>query len=263
MSGDTLLRLGVFLGLFAALALAEALLPRRVRVQPRRSRWLTNWGISVLDSVLLGVMALALPALAVGAALDAGRMGWGLFNQFDWSGWVVIPACILCLDLAIWVQHLATHKVPLLWRLHRVHHADRDIDVSTAIRFHPLEIGLSMLWKIALVYLLGAPAAAVLAFEVLLNGVSLFNHANLALPRGLDAVLRRIIVTPDMHRVHHSVRREECDSNYGFSFVWWDRLFGTYRAQPRDGHRGMTLGLDWQDDRPARLGWSLMLPFRR
>lgn len=263
MTGEAAVRLGVFLGLFAVLALAEGLLPKRRRSQPRWPRWGTNWAISILDSGMLGLMALALPALAVGAALDAGRLGWGLFNQLDWPAWVELLLALVLLDLAIWAQHLATHKVPVLWRIHRVHHADRDIDVSTAIRFHPLEIGLSMLWKVALVYALGPAALAVLLFEVMLNGVSLFNHANLALPGPLDRAIRAVIVTPDMHRVHHSVRREECDSNYGFTLALWDRLFGTYRAQPQDGHRDMVLGLEWQDDRPARLGWSILLPFRK
>ena len=170
---------------------------------------------------------------------------------------------IIILDFVIWAQHLITHKVPMLWRLHRVHHADVDMDVTTAIRFHPVEIALSMGLKIGVVYLLGPAAIAVILFEIILNGTAMFNHANIRLPLRLDALVRRILVTPDMHRVHHSVHRHEHDSNYGFSLSVWDRMFGTYIAQPAQGHDDMAVGLDWQDDRPARLGWSLRLPFAR
>jgi sterol desaturase/sphingolipid hydroxylase (fatty acid hydroxylase superfamily) len=170
---------------------------------------------------------------------------------------------ILIFDFAIWAQHLITHKVPLLWRLHRVHHADRDIDVTTAIRFHPVEIALSMFLKIGLVYIIGPSAVAIILFEIILNGTAMFNHANIKLPLGIDRVLRLILVTPDMHRVHHSVKRREHDSNYGFSLSIWDRFFGTYIAQPEEGHDDMTIGLQWQDDRPSKLGWSLRLPFSR
>ncbi len=262
MENEILIRLGVFLGLFAALALLETLRPRRARAQPRGRRWVTNWSIVLLDSVLLRIVAIALPLLAVGAALDAEARGWGLFNRLDWPPLVEIVIAVLVLDLLIWAQHLVTHKVPLLWRLHQVHHADVDMDVTTAIRFHPVEIGLSMLLKIGAVYLLGPAALAVILFEILLNGMAMFNHANLDLPPRLDAALRRVVVTPDMHRVHHSVHRDEHDSNYGFSLSVWDRMFGTYIAQPREGHDGMVTGLAWQDDRPSRLGWSLLLPFR-
>lgn len=262
MEYEAAIRLAVFLGLFALLASVEALAPRRPRSQPRRRRWFTNWGIVVLDTLTLRLVAIAVPLLAVGAALDAGARGWGLFNRIDAPLWAEIVATILILDLAIWAQHLVTHKIPVLWRLHRVHHADIDMDVTTAIRFHPVEIALSMGLKIGLVYLLGPAAVAVILFEILLNGMAMFNHANIDLPPRVDAVLRRIVVTPDMHRVHHSVHRDEHDTNYGFSLSVWDRLFGTYRAQPRGGHLGMETGLAWRDDRPSRLGWSLLLPFR-
>ncbi|MCE8537625.1 sterol desaturase family protein [Ruegeria pomeroyi] len=263
MENESLIRLAVFVGLFVLFALAERLAPRR-RIHPRRTRrWLTNLTISVLNTVTLRALAVGLPLLAVGAALDATAQGWGLFNHLAWPGWVEALLAVLILDFAIWGQHLVTHKIPLLWRLHRVHHADTDIDVSTAIRFHPVEIALSMLLKIGLVYLLGPSALAVVLFEILLNGTALFNHSNLRLPLALDAVLRKVLVTPDMHRVHHSVLREEHDSNYGFALSIWDRMMGTYVAQPAKGHDQMTIGLAWQDDRPARLGWSLLLPFRR
>tara|TARA_R110002126_G_scaffold266704_1_gene410045 strand:+ start:528 stop:1322 length:795 start_codon:yes stop_codon:yes gene_type:complete len=263
MEHETTLRLGVFLGLFALLALAEVLIPRRARAQGRAGRWVTNWGIILASTATLRLLALALPLLAVGAAVDAAANGWGLFNLLDWPAWVEITLAVLIFDLAIWAQHLVTHKVPLLWRLHRVHHADVDMDVTTAIRFHPLEIALSMLLKIALVYLIGPAAVAVVLFEVILNGTAMFNHSNIALPAWLDRPLRRVLVTPDMHRVHHSTDRAEHDSNYGFSLSLWDRLFGTYIAQPRDGHDAMQTGLEWRDDRPSRFGWSLALPFLR
>ncbi len=263
MENETLIRLAVFLGLFTVLATLETLLPRRARSQPRSARWVTNWSVTVLNALTLRLMAFALPLLAVGAALDAQAQGWGLFNAIDLPLWLEVVAVVLILDFAIWLQHLITHKVPILWRLHRVHHADVDMDVTTAIRFHPIEIALSMLLKIGLVYALGPAAIAVVIFEIVLNGTAMFNHSNLALPQWLDRLVRRVFVTPDMHRVHHSVHREEHDSNYGFSLSLWDRLFGTYIAQPAAGHEAMEVGLQWQDDRPSKLGWSLALPFAR
>ena len=263
MENEALIRLSVFGGLFVLFALIETLAPRRTRCQTRKRRWLTNWVISLIDTATLRLLAFAMPALAVGAAVDASQQGWGLFNQIALPGGLELALAVLIFDFAIWLQHLVTHKIPLLWRLHRVHHADRDIDVTTAIRFHPVEIALSMLLKIGLVYLLGPSALAIILFEIILNGTAMFNHANIRLPLGLDRALRLVLVTPDMHRVHHSVHRHEHDSNYGFALSIWDRLFGTYTAQPADGHEGMTIGLEWQDERPARLGWSLALPFRR
>ncbi|MEL6807008.1 MAG: sterol desaturase family protein [Pseudomonadota bacterium] len=263
MEHEATIRLVIFLGLFAVLAAAETLAPRRVRSQKRSQRWVTNWGITIANTVLLRLMAIAMPLLAVGAAMDAQAQGWGLFNALALPGWIEVIAAILILDFVIWAQHLITHKVPLLWRLHRVHHADVDMDVTTAIRFHPVEIALSMILKIGVVYLLGPAALAVILFEIMLNGTAMFNHANIRLPLWLDAILRRVLVTPDMHRVHHSVHRDEHDSNYGFALSIWDQIFGTYIAQPRAGHDDMEVGLEWQDDRPARLGWSLGLPFAR
>ena len=262
MENEAALRLAVFLGLFAVFACAEQLAPRRARQQSQRRRWLTNIAITVINTLTLRAMAFGLPLLAAGAALDAGARGWGLFNMIALPGWLEIALAMLVLDLAIWVQHLITHKVPLLWRLHRVPHADRDMDVTTAVRFHPVEIALSMLLKIGLIYLLGPAAVAVVLFEIILNGTAMFNHANLHLPQTLDRVLRRVLVTPDMHRVHHSTQRSEHDSNYGFALAIWDRIFGTYVSQPADGHDDMKVGLQWQDDRPARLWWSLRLPFQ-
>jgi sterol desaturase/sphingolipid hydroxylase (fatty acid hydroxylase superfamily) len=263
MENEALIRLAVFLGLFGVLAVLETVAPKRRRSQPRRARWFTNWGVTILNTVTLRLMAFVLPLLAVGAALDAEAQGWGLFNALTLPLWLEVVIVVLILDFAIWLQHLITHKVPLLWRLHRVHHADVDMDVTTAIRFHPVEIALSMLLKIGLVYLLGPAALAVIIFEILLNGTAMFNHANLALPKALDAKMRKVLVTPDMHRVHHSVHRHEHDSNYGFALSIWDRMFGTYIDQPAAGHDAMQVGLQWQDDRPSRLGWSLALPFVR
>lgn len=263
MENEALIRLGVFVSLFAVLATLEALAPRRARSQLRSKRWVTNWGVTVINTLTLRLMAFALPLLAVGAALDADTQGWGLFNAISLPLWLEIAIVVLIFDFAIWLQHLITHKVPLLWRLHRVHHADVDMDVTTAIRFHPVEIALSMLLKIGLVYLLGPAAIAIVIFEIILNGTAMFNHSNLALPAGLDRIMRKVLVTPDMHRVHHSVQRSEHDSNYGFCLSIWDQLFGTYIAQPKDGHDAMQVGLEWQDDRPSKLGWSLALPFAR
>lgn len=260
---DSSIRLTIFIGILLVLIATEFALPRRERVQSRTQRWITNGGISVLNTVMLALMNFALPLLAVGAAIDASLNGWGLFNMFIIPHWIEIILAILILDFIIWAQHLITHKVPILWRLHRVHHADRDMDVTTAIRFHPVEIALSMVLKIGAIYLLGPAVIAVIIFEVMLNGMAMFNHANIKLPLGLDRVLRRLIVTPDMHRVHHSVHRAEHDTNYGFSLSIWDQIFGTYKAQPDAGHDDMTVGLQWQDDRPAQIGWALWLPFQR
>ncbi|PCH95215.1 MAG: fatty acid hydroxylase [Rhodobacteraceae bacterium] len=255
------LRLAVFVGLFVLFAILEQLLPRKTRTAPLPRRWLTNWALVIIDSLALRVLTLAIPFMAVGAAVDADTNGWGLFNAVSLPFWVEFILAVLILDLAIWAQHVITHKIPLLWRLHRVHHADTDIDVTTALRFHPVEILFSMILKIGLVYALGPAYSAVIAFEILLNGSAMFNHANIKLPLKFDRILRLVLVTPDMHRVHHSIQRAEHDSNYGFALAIWDRMFGTYIAQPSKGHDDMTIGLEWQDARPTKLGWSLSLPF--
>jgi sterol desaturase/sphingolipid hydroxylase (fatty acid hydroxylase superfamily) len=262
---DTTLRFVAFLTIFLVLALFELAIPKRRLSAAKRRRWTTNLGIVVLDGVLLRLMAsLAVPLTAIAAALWAEQQGVGLLNWTGWPAALELVLAILVLDFAIWLQHVAAHKVPVLWRLHQVHHADRDIDVTTGVRFHPIEIGLSMLWKIVVVLALGAAPLAVLVFEIILNGGSLFTHANIALPRSVDGLLRTVFVTPDMHRVHHSVLRREHDTNYGFNFSVWDRLFGTYTVDPEHGHRGMTIGLSpFQTDRPTEMLWSLKLPFSR
>jgi sterol desaturase/sphingolipid hydroxylase (fatty acid hydroxylase superfamily) len=260
---DGLIRLAIFASVFVLMALIELGWPKRRLIVSKRSRWFTNIGISVVGTFLLRLMAmLAVPIAAIAAAFYAQAHQIGLLNNVAWPYWVKVVAALLVLDLAIWVQHLASHKIPLFWRLHQVHHADRDIDVTTAVRFHPVEIALSMLWKIVVVVPLGAPPLAVFLFEVILNACAMFNHANIALPQWLDRILRLLVVTPDMHRVHHSVLRREHNTNYGFNLSVWDRLFRTYTAQPEGGHQGMTIGLPpYQSEAPTRFGWSLWLPF--
>lgn len=263
MANEASLRFAVFVTLFAIFALLEAYAPRRTRRQAQQGRWITNLSMVVIDSLALRVLAIGLPLLAIGAAIDAQTLGVGALNMLALPAWIKIIAAIVLLDLAIWTQHLVSHKVPAFWRFHQVHHADRDFDVSTALRFHPVEILISMVVKIGVVYAIGAPPVAVLAFEILLNATAMFNHSNLRLPVWFDRAVRLVLVTPDMHRVHHSDERAEHDSNYGFALSIWDRIFGTYLAQPRAGHDAMTVGLKWQTDKPSHLGWSLLLPFRR
>lgn len=258
---EPIVRIGVFLGVFTLMAAWEATAPRRRLDHPKPRRWLTNWSIVLLDTMLVRLL---FPLAAVGAALDAQAQGWGLFNALGAPFWLAFALTLLAMDFAIWAQHLISHKVPVLWRLHQVHHADPDIDVTTAVRFHPAEIALSMMLKIGLVYTLAAPAAAVIAFEVILNGMAMFNHANIRLSPRVDRWLRLVVVTPDMHRVHHSVHRHEHDANYGFNLSVWDRLFGVYIPQPEGGHEGMQIGLKpWRKGEPTRLGFALALPFRR
>lgn len=261
---ETALRFAVFAIVLVAMALLELWRPRRALVAGKGRRWLTNLTIVGIDSLLVRLMAmLTVPLAAVAAAIYAESHGLGLLNVIDLPAWLEVLVAVVALDLAIWLQHLAAHKLPVLWRLHRMHHADRDIDVTTAIRFHPIEIALSMLWKIACVLVLGVSPIAVLLFEIVLNACAMFNHANVALPERLDRALRMLIVTPDMHRVHHSVIGREHNSNYGFNLSVWDRMFGTYTAQPSKGHEGMTIGLsDYQSRGPTEVMWSLMLPFR-
>ena len=256
---EAAIRLSVFLGLLVLFAIAEELFPRRARLFSRGRRWSTNLLISVLNTFVLRLLG---PVTAVGVAIWAGKNGWGVLNISELPVWLSFILGFLLLDFAIYLQHWATHKIPLLWRLHKVHHADRDIDVTTAVRFHPIEIALSMIYKCAWVLLIGPAAITVMVFEIILNGTALFNHANLKLPVKLDRWMRLFIVTPDMHRVHHSVRPSETHSNFGFSLSLWDRLFRTYTAQPQQGHLDMQIGLpQYQTSLPEHLAWSLTLPF--
>jgi sterol desaturase/sphingolipid hydroxylase (fatty acid hydroxylase superfamily) len=255
---EVALRLGAFITVFAAMALWEALAPRRGLRMPKRARWTANLGLAALNTLLL---RLPFPAAAVGAAALAADRGWGVLALLKLPAWAAVPLSVVVLDLAIYLQHVLFHAAPTLWRLHRVHHADLDFDVTTGIRFHPIEMILSMLFKLSVVVALGPPVLAVLVFEVLLNATSMFNHGNVRLPASGDRVIRAVLVTPDMHRVHHSVLRHETNSNFGFCLSWWDRLLGTYRAQPMAGHEGMTVGTaHLQDARNQTLGWLLRLP---
>lgn len=260
LDNEVFIRLGCFFGILLLVALWEIRSPRRRLSQPKAQRWLHNLGLTFFNSLLLRLL---FPTAAVGMALVAERQGWGLFNYYPLPLPLSVAASVILMDGVIYLQHVMVHAVPLFWRLHRVHHADLDYDVTTGARFHPLEIILSMLIKFATILLLGPPVVAVVLFEVLLNATSMFNHGNLRLPEKVDRVLRLFLVTPDMHRVHHSIEEDETNSNFGFSLPWWDRLFGTYRAQPRAGHEGMTIGIDRFRDptRVERLPGMLLLPF--
>ncbi len=254
------IRLAAFGGVFALMAAWELFVPRRRQPADRQLRWPGNLGVLVLDALLVRVV---FPVTAVGLALVAAARGWGLFNLVDLPSWIAVVAAIVLLDLAIYLQHVLFHAVPALWRLHRMHHADLAFDLTTGLRFHPIEILLSMLIKFAVIAALGAPAVGVLIFELLLNATSVFNHGNVGMPRHLDRILRWIVVTPDMHRVHHSIIARETNSNFGFNLPWWDRLFGTYRSQPAAGHDAMTIGIEqFRDPCELRLDRMLLQPWR-
>ena len=258
LTSEVALRLGAFIAVFSAMALWETLAPRRGLRMPKRARWTANLALAVLSTLLLRLL---FPAAAVGAAAVVADRGWGVLALLNLPAWAAVPVSVVVLDLAIYLQHVLFHAAPTLWRLHRVHHADLDFDVTTGLRFHPIEMILSMLFKFSAVAALGPPVLGVLVFEVLLNATSMFNHGNVRLPLSGDRVLRAVLVTPDMHRVHHSVLRHEANSNFGFCLSWWDRLLGTYRAQPTAGHDGMTIGTaHLQDAQNQTLGWLLRLP---
>jgi len=240
MANEVPIRLGFFFGIFALMAIWEILAPKRALTVSKAVRWANNLGLVFFNSFIL---RLVFPAAAVGMAAFAAENGWGLLNYYSVPAMVAVVVSIIAMDFVIYLQHVMVHAVPALWRLHRVHHADLDYDVTTGARFHTVEIILSMLIKFATIIVLGPPVVAVVIFEVVLNATAMFNHGNVSLPKGLDRVLRWFLVTPDMHRVHHSVEDDEANSNFGFSLPWWDRLFGTYRDQPRAGHEGMTIGI--------------------
>ena len=257
---EPLVRLAAFLAVLLAMAAWELAAPRRPLRHRRRLRWTGNLGVVIVATLLV---RLVFPAAAVGMAVLAQARGWGLLNQVGWPGWAEIAAAVVALDFAIYLQHVLFHAVPAFWRLHRMHHADLDFDVTTGVRFHPLEILLSMAIKLGVVAALGPAPVAVVTFEILLNATSMFNHGNVRMPAALDRALRWIVVTPEMHRVHHSIRRDETNSNFGFNLPWWDRLLGTYRAQPRDGHEEMTIGIEqFRDPRELRLDRMLVQPLR-
>jgi len=259
VASEPFLRLGIFLGIFAAMALWEALAPRRSLRFTRKTRWIPNLALLAIDVAAVRVLA---PGAAIAVALAGEAHGWGLLHAIGAPAWLAIPAAVALLDLAIYFQHVMFHAVPTLWRLHRVHHADLDFDVTTGTRFHPVEILISTGVKCAAVAAIGAPALAVLVFEVLLNATAMFNHGNVRIRSGVDRWLRWLVVTPDMHRVHHSVAYEESSSNFGFNAPWWDRLFGTYRAQPAAGHEAMTIGVDaFRSAEDLRLDRLLIQPF--
>jgi sterol desaturase/sphingolipid hydroxylase (fatty acid hydroxylase superfamily) len=252
-------RFGSFAAVFVLMALAEIVFPRRHLSTAKSPRWLSNLGLVFVNTLAVRFL---LPLGAVAMAFLAEARGWGVFNNLSLPPWLAVVLSVVALDLAIYLQHVLFHAVPVLWRLHMVHHADLDFDVTTGLRFHTVEILLSMGIKLAVVVLLGSPPVAVLLFEVILNATSMFNHGNIRLPAWLDRGLRLLVVTPDMHRVHHSVLARETNSNFGFNVPWWDFLFGTYRAQPVAGHEKMTIGLSqYRDERVDRLPWMLALPF--
>ncbi len=257
------LRLSVFIGVFVVMALLEFLMPRRPLEHSKSHRWFTNISIVAFNSLVIRLMGLfVIPLIAVSTAFWTEANSWGLLHLVDLPIWLEILIAVVLLDLAIYGQHVASHKFSMLWLFHRMHHADVDFDVTTGARFHPVEIALSMLYKIVLVLILGPSPEAVVIFEVLLNGTAMFNHANFKLPLAVDRVVRQVFVTPDMHRVHHSIILRETDSNYGFSLSIWDRIFSTYNDQPEKGHDDMTIGLpDYQSENPTGIVWSLKLPF--
>ena len=263
-------RLGIFVFMLLGLSLWEFLSPRRKQtklssaIKPNNRR-INNIAVVIIDTILVRFLV---PLLPVGVALYAAENSIGLFNLTlfnitDLSIWIVFPLSLLILDFIIYVQHRIFHAVPMFWRLHRMHHTDVEFDFTTAIRFHPIEIILSIVVKLIFVLLLGAPAVAMIVFEILLSSAALFNHSNINIPQPIDKILRLFIVTPDMHRVHHSVHRVETDSNFGFNIPWWDRIFGTYIAQPRDGHLDMSIGIEiFRDEKDSRIDQLLLQPFK-
>lgn len=259
MRNEVAIRLGFFFGVLALMAIWELLAPRRALTISKTARWFANLAIISINAA---VVRLLFPILPVALALLAQKKGWGLLNSFDTLFWLPVVVGVIVLDLVIYLQHVMFHAIPALWRLHMMHHADLDFDLTTGLRFHPIEIVLSACIKLGAVLVIGPPVLAVLVFEVLLNGTSMFNHSNVHIPSSVDRVLRFFLVTPDMHRVHHSVVIKETNSNFGFSLPWWDRLLGTYCDQPAAGHQGMTIGLSqFRDSKRLTLPWMLALPF--
>lgn len=260
---DTILRLTFFLSILIILIMAEILFPKKKRIHNRKDRWITNGLITLINTASVNIVHIAIPLIAIVAAIDVSNGKMGLFNIINFPIWIEIILTVIILDLIIWGQHFLSHKIPFVWRFHRMHHTDRDLDVTTAVRFHPFEIIFSMFIKITAIYILGASAIAVIIFEIMLNGMAMFNHANLRIPLRIENILRKFIVTPDLHRIHHSIYIDEHNKNFGFSLSIWDKIFKCYLDQPRDGHKDMKLGLKWQNDKPTKLGWSLWIPFKK
>jgi len=261
LANEKEVRMSFFFGMLAFIGLWEVVAPRRALTISKAVRWTNNLGLVFLNSFIVRVI---FPAAAVGVAQLASEKGWGLFNYYDVPFWYGVIAAVIIMDFVIYIQHVMVHAIPILWRLHRVHHADPDYDVTTGARFHPIEIILSMLIKFATILLLGPAVIAVIIFEIMLNATAMFNHGNIGLPKVVDKVMRWFLVTPDMHRVHHSVEDDETNSNFGFSLTWWDRIFGTYREQPRGGQTGMKIGIHKFND-PKQVSWLpglLTLPFK-
>lgn len=260
LANEKEVRMGFFFGMLALIGLWEIVAPKRALTISKAVRWTNNLGLVFLNSF---IVRLLFPAAAVGVAKFASEQGWGLFNYYDVPFWLAVVAAVIIMDFVIYLQHVMVHSIPVLWRLHRVHHADLDYDVTTGARFHPIEIILSMLIKFATILLLGPSIVAVIIFEIMLNATAMFNHGNVGLPKMLDKVVRWFLVTPDMHRVHHSTEDDEANSNFGFSLTWWDRLLGTYREEPRGGQIGMTIGIN-KFREPKQVAWlpgMLALPF--
>ncbi len=260
MPSDKIIRFGAFVAVFAAMALWESAMPRRGRAFSRLTRWPGNLGVAAINPLLEFYLLAVTP---VGLAMLAAARGWGLMQARDipWTAAVVLT--VVALDMVIYLQHVMFHAVPILWRVHRMHHTDLDFDVTTGLRFHPVEILLSLVIKLGAVAALGPPVTGVIAFEVALNTTSMFNHSNVRIPERIDRILRLLVVTPDMHRVHHSMLKPETNSNFGFNLPWWDRLFGTYRAQPRAGHEAMTIGIgQFREPVELRLDRMLVQPLR-
>jgi len=261
MANEKTIRMGFFFGMLLLMALWEIVAPRRALTVSKTVRWVNNLGLVFLNSFIVRII---FPTAAVGVASFVNSSGWGMLNYYDVPFLLAVIASVIAMDFVVYVQHVMVHAIPALWRLHRVHHADPDYDVTTGARFHPIEIVLSMLIKFATIVVLGPPVVAVVIFEVMLNATAMFNHGNVRLPIALDRILRLLVVTPDMHRVHHSIEDDEANSNFGFSLPWWDRLFGTYRDQPRAGHVGMTIGIH-KFNEAKQVSWlpgMLTLPFK-
>jgi sterol desaturase/sphingolipid hydroxylase (fatty acid hydroxylase superfamily) len=259
ISPETLVRLGFFAAIFFVMALSEKAAPRRILLKSKTKRWISNLGMQIIDVVILRIV---FPVFPVGVAVICAQRSWGLLNHYQITPLPALIIGVAALDFVIYLQHRMFHVVPLFWRVHMLHHTDQDIDVTTALRFHPLEIMLSLMIKFAAVAAIGAPPLSVLIFEIMLNGAAMFNHGNVGIPLSFDRIIRMVLVTPDMHRVHHSVIAREINSNYGFSFSWWDRLLDTYKAQPQEGHYQMKIGLNgYHDNRSLKLASMLSMPF--